>query len=481
MASNRRALGAGAAAMLVAGWAAAQPKPLPPLALRQLTNVSTGSYVFATHAPGDYQRLFLVRQDGRIMIVRLATLTRDETPFLVVPTSSGGETGLLGLAFHPEYAQNGYLYVYFNRTGATATTPVVMRYTRSATNPDLADPDSAQQVLAIGGGNGIHNGGWIGFHPDGTLYILTGERGNSANAFDLTDNLSGKLLRVDVNGDDFPEDPLRNYRIPPGNPFVGILGDDEIYAYGFRNPWRAYITPQGDMFIADVGTTREELNYLPNAAAGRDFGWPCQEGATNNCTTRTPTLPFAHYRSPAAPPLNITGNAVIGGEVYHGCAIPPLAGRYFFGDLSGDKVSLLYDGATLRDVIDHTAALAGITPYGFGHDAFGELYICGPGRVAKIVSAIPIGRDCNGNGVADRCDIAGGASQDSNGDGVPDECPPAGDIDGDGAIGLTDLARLLRAFGSCAGAPSYDSAADFDGDACVALPDLALLLRNFAG
>lgn len=454
----------------------------PALTLRSRT-FSNANLVYATSVPGDNDRLFVLAQNGTIQIFRPSTFTFDATPFLTVPdVYVGGEAGLLGLAFHPEYGQNGYLYVYMNRRNGTSTdSPVVMRFTRDAANPDLADPASGYQIIVSTGGNTNHNGGWMRFGPDGYLYITNGEHGGSSNAQDITDNLKGKVLRIDVDGDDFPDDPLRNYAIPPGNPYVGIDGDDEIFAYGLRNPWRACIDVEtNQLIIGDTGALREEINVLPLDVPGLNFGWPCSQGADVDCGPGIiVTPPIAHYRTPAEPPLNIVGNAIIGGEVYRGCAIPPLRGRYFFGDLSGDKVSFIYDG-TVVDVRNHSVELTGITPYGFGHDAYGEMYICGPGRIAKIIPASPIGRDCNGNGVPDACDVSSGHSTDVNGDGVPDECPPPGDVDGDTQINLTDLARLLAAFGSCAGGTTYDAAADFNGDACVELADLALLLTNFA-
>lgn len=459
----------------------------------QLVATATStSFVYVTHPPGDFSRLFALQQNGVVRIIRLPGGTLDPTPFLTVPNVvSGGETGLLGLAFHPDYATNGYLYVYHNMNSGGITSPVVRRFTRSTDNPDLADPTSVMTVLPLGGPNGIHNGGWIGFGLDGMLYITAGEGGNGSNANDLTLNLRGKVLRIDVNGDDFPDDPLRNYRIPLDNPFVAAPEDDEIWAYGLRNPWRAYLDPtDGSMWIGDTGANREEINRIPFGQGGLNFGWPCQQGQTapgavSSCIPFTPlTTPVADYRSPAAPPLNVVGNAVIGGEVYHGCGIPPLRGKYFFGDLSNKILSFRMLPGGIADVVEHTADLVttgvpSVAPYGFGHDAYGELYVCRTGSIVKIVSEVPIGRDCNGNGVPDACDIASGRSVDLNGDGVPDECNPVADVDGDGATGLVDLARLLRVFGSCAGAPTYDSAADFNGDACVDLLDLAVLLTNF--
>lgn len=447
------------------------------------SHTGSGTYVYATNAPDDFSRLFLVSQTGIIQVARLPGFTIDSTPFVTVPNVvPGGECGLLGLAFHPDYASNGYFYVFICR-GSPVNGPSVMRFTRDANNPDLADPASATNVINLGGGNGIHNGGWISFGPDHYLYISAGEGGIGANSRDITANLRGKITRIDVDGDDFPADDSKNYRIPPDNPFVGTEGDDEIFAYGFRNPWRCSIDFENDqLWIGDVGSSREEINVLPLNSPNRDFGWTCQEGAINNCPAGSNiVLPLAHYRSPAAPPLNIVGNAVIGGEVYRGCAMPNIRGRYFFGDLSGDVVSFLQSGDTVEDVVNHTTAFAIGQPYGFGHDAYGEVYVTSPGRITKIKSALAIGPDCNGNGMSDACDLISGVLTDANGDDVPDECTNNADLDHDGNVGLADLAIVLSAFGNCAGDAAYNNFADFNSDGCDDLQDLALLLSRFGG
>lgn len=470
-------------ALVLAPWAAvAQPaSSLVPLDLPQSVS---NAFVYFTHAPGDFSRLFLVSQHGTIHIARLPEFLVDPVPFIRVPNIGGsGECGLLGLAFHPDYADNGLFYVYICR-GAPFNAPAVMRFTRSAANPDLADPASASNVIGLGGYNGNHNGGWIGFGPEGYLYISRGDNGTFASsARDVTDSLFGKIIRIDVDGDDFPDDDTRNYRIPPDNPFVGVEGDDEIFAYGFRNPWRCSIdVPTAQMFIGDVGSSREELNVLPLGSPRRDFGWNCQEGAVNNCDAFADiVLPIAHYRTPPAPPLNISGNAVIGGEVYRGCAMPQIRGRYFFADLSGDVVSFIYDGVSVNEVVNHTQAFSFSLPFGFGHDAYGELYLGGNARIVKLVTSLTIGRDCNQNDIIDSCDLLSGALTDADGDDVPDECPNFADLDGDGRVGLPDLMSMLSAFGSCAGDPGYNNLTDFNSDACNDLQDLALLLSRFNG
>ncbi len=447
------------------------------------SHTATGSFVCVTHAPDDFSRLFLVNQFATIQIARLPAFTIDATPFITIPNvSAGGECGLLGMAFHPDYASNGYFYVFICR-GSPVGAPSVMRFTRNPGNPDLADPASAANVINLGGGNGIHNGGWIGFGPDGYLYVSVGEGGNAASSRDITSNLRGKIVRIDVDGDDFPADDNKNYRVPPDNPFVGIEGDDEIFAYGFRNPWRCSIDfATAQLWIGDVGSSREEIDVLPLSSPNRDYGWNCQEGAVNNCGAGSNiVLPLAHYRNPPEPPLNISGNAVMGGEVYRGCALPQIRGRYFFGDLSGDVVSFVPSGSTVTSVVNHTATFAISQPYGFGHDAYGEVYVTSPGRITKIRSSLTIGPDCNNNGVSDACDLRAGQLTDANGDGIPDECGGLGDFDHDGSVGLSDLTVMLSAFGACAGDQAYQNAADFNSDGCSDIQDLASLLSRFGG
>jgi glucose/arabinose dehydrogenase len=190
---------------------------------------------FLTAPPGDRTRVFVLEQHvGRIRIIHLPEGTLDPTPFLTVPpVSQGSEQGLLGMAFHPDYANNGLFYVAY-----TNPDKQIVRY-RVSGDPDVADPASATAVLSYDQPASNHNGGWIAFGPDDYLYIATGDGGGSnddgtghtpgtGNAQDVTDNLLGKILRIDVDGDDFPSDPARNYAIPPDNPFVGEAGDDDI-------------------------------------------------------------------------------------------------------------------------------------------------------------------------------------------------------------------------------------------------------------
>ena len=238
--------------------------------------------VTVTNAGDGSGRLFIVQQTGQIRILNGGTLL--PTPFLNISglVSCCGEQGLLGLAFHPDYANNGFFYVnYTNVAGNT----VVARYEVSPTDPNVADPNSAQTVLTQNQPFSNHNGGQLAFGPDGYLYIALGDGGSGGDPQENGQNLQtwlGKILRVDINGDDFPGDPNRNYAVPPGNPFVGDPNAlDEIWAYGVRNPWRCtFDRLTGDFFIADVGQNAwEEINFQPAASAGgENYGWDVLEG-----------------------------------------------------------------------------------------------------------------------------------------------------------------------------------------------------------
>jgi len=361
--------------------------------------------VFATAPPNDTQRVFVLEQhQGQIRVLHLADGSVDETPFLTIASvSQGGEQGLLGLAFHPDYSENGLFFV--NYTQANGDT-VIARYTTSA-DPDVAIATETR-LLTIDQPQGNHNGGWIGFSPiDGYLYVATGDGGSAndsgtghnaviGNGQDLN-SLLGKILRIDVDGDDFPADPDRNYAIPPDNPFVDAVGADEIWAYGLRNPYRASFDREtGDLFIGDVGqNNREEIDVQPAGQAGDNFGWRLREG-----TIATPTGGVGGIAPGAFDPIfdylhgstGFQGFAVIGGVVYRG-PVASLRGTYFFGDHATGRLWSLrfdgspsseFDGSNFTDLTDHTlAADPRFTPdagsFGpitsFGEDAAGNFYI----------------------------------------------------------------------------------------------------------
>ncbi len=415
--------------------------------------------VFVTHAPNDPDRLFIVEKQGRIKILDLTTNMLLATPFLDIDSlvggglSSGDERGLLGLAFHPDYQSNGFFYVnYTNNFGRTA----VQRYTVSG-NRDVADAGSGLTLMSVFQPFSNHNGGWLGFGPnDGFLYISTGDGGGGGDpgnrAQDITNQRLGKMLRIDVDGDNGPGG---NYGIPADNPFVNEVGDDEIWAYGLRNPWRpSFDRATGDLYIADVGQgAREEINFQPNdSTGGENYGWRCMEGngctGLSGCTCNDPALtdPIHEY-------FHNVGRSITGGYVYRGCAIPTLDGTYFFADYVFTRLwSFTYDG---NNVLNFTSRIAELSPSSdgfsinqissFGEDANGELYIVdqGSGTTGQVFKIIPeVGEGC---------------------------C--LWDLDGSGGVGLPDLCVLLTAWRTNPPGPP-----DFDGDGVVAVPDLLTLL-----
>ncbi len=288
-----------------------------------------------THAGDGSGRLFVVEQTGRIKIIQGGTVL--PTPFL---DASGliaccGEQGLLGLAFHPDYADNGFLYLNFSRASDGAT--MIVRYQVSTGDPDRADPGSAMTLLTVNQPYGNHNGGQLLFSPrDNYLYIGMGDGGSGGDPLDHAQNIEtllGTMLRLDVDGG-------TPYAIPPDNPYVGREGRDEIWAIGLRNPWRfSFDRGQeigdlniGDLYIGDVGQNEwEEIDFqAAGTSSGTNFGWRCMEGThdynfSGDCATANLTGPIAEYS-------HDEGRSVTGGFVYRGLLYPALQGRYFYAD-----------------------------------------------------------------------------------------------------------------------------------------------------
>ena len=437
--------------------------------------------IYVTAPRGDFARIFVIEQFatgpvGRIKIFRPATSALSD--FLILSgISNTDEQGLLGLAFHPDYATNRKFYINFTNTAGTT---VVREYTTLVNNPDLADTASARTIITYTQPQANHNGGWIGFGPDGMLYIASGDGGNAnddgpghttgtGNAQDITSNLLGKMLRVDVNGDDFPADANRNYRIPATNPFVGITGDDEIWAYGLRNPWRnSFDRLTGDLWIADVGQNAwEEFNREPANTPGRNYGWRCMEG--NTCTGLTgctcnavaltmPVFDYQHVSSRCS---------ITGGYVYRGCLNPAFYGFYFFADYCTGEIWARNpaNAQTTRIV----ALGFGVTS--FGEDAFGELWVTRQtgGRVYRMEpsAGAPAFTDCNANSRPDCWDLADGTATDRNGNGIPDSCDPPclPDFNGDGFLDFFDYDAYVECFELNTCPPGKD--ADFNADGFV--------------
>ena len=377
------------AALLVAGCASstapAPPPPPPPGARVGLEIVTTqvSSPVYLTTPAGD-PRLFVVEQGGRIRIIDAGGALLP-APFLDLSAtvSGGNEQGLLGLAFHPDYATNGFFYVsYTDLAGDTR----VERYTVAGdpSTSDTADPGSARLILGVAQPRSNHNAGQLFFDATGLLYIPLGDGGGAGDPDDNGQNpstLLGSLLRIDVDGGD-------PYAIPPDNPFVGMAGmADEAWAIGLRNPWRSWIDePSGDLFIADVGQNRiEEVNAVPLSAAGLNFGWNTMEGSEcfgGSCNPTGLTLPVVEYAHPA-------GCSVTGGAVYRGSLIPEAVGHYFYSDFcTGVLQSFRFvNGQAVERTNWQVPPLGRVTS--FGVDSDGELYVLDQaGRVLKLV--VPI-------------------------------------------------------------------------------------------
>lgn len=329
-----------------------------------------------THA-GD-ERLFAVRQNGRIMVVdKDGTVLRN--PFLDIRNkiSTGGERGLLGLAFHPNFAENGYFFVNYTRTGNGAT--VVSRFSVFEDNPDKADSLSEKIILMVNQPFSNHNGGDIHFGPDGYLYIGMGDGGSGGdpqNFSQTASSLLGKMLRIDVdNGDP--------YSIPEDNPWAGSQDTlEEIWAFGVRNPWRfSFDAATGDMWMGDVGQNQfEEINYVEAGAAGINYGWRCYEG--NNTYNMSQCNPEAEYTFPVYVYSQNQGDrSVTGGYVYRGEEFPLLQGVYVFGDfVSGQLFTLRSDGDDW--IGERSIEFGGGQITAFGQNMNNELFMAARGQAA---------------------------------------------------------------------------------------------------
>jgi glucose/arabinose dehydrogenase len=425
-------------------------------------------------APGESRRLYVAEQhSGAIRILDVVTGEIRPGAFATIGgLALGGEQGLLGLAFHPDYARNGFFYVNLTRAGDGAT--VIRRYRRSAADPMRADP-TGLDLLVIAQPQANHNGGWLGFGPtDGYLYAALGDGGASndsgsghtepgGNAQDLTGNLLGKLLRLDVDGDDFPSDPQRNYAIPPDNPFVGSAGDDEIWACGLRNPFRcSFDSATAALYCGDVGQiTREEIDYQPpGSRGGENYGWRLREGSIATPGVGGAAPPGAIGPIFDYPRLGpVSGSVVTGGVVYRGLA-PALAGLYFFADFNTSRIwSFRFDGSApasfagsnVREFTDWSAQPGFLPAQGsvasvstFGTDAAGNVYFANlfGGEVFAL------GVDSDGDGrfdPRDRCpSFASPDQRDADGNGIGDLCE-CGDQNGDGRVDVRDLVAIRQA------------------------------------
>jgi glucose/arabinose dehydrogenase len=381
------------ATLVAAGFTTASFAEVPPLQTRIVAS-GLDRPLFVTSPVGD-SRLFIVEQGGAIKILQNGTVL--PTPFLDLSKSvdTSGERGLLGMAFDPNFATNGRFYVdYIDKT--TLNT-VVATYRAGASTPNLADSSSGQTVLTVAQPAGLnnHKAGWVGFRPGepNNLYIATGDGGGANDPQNRAQNLNenlGKILRVDVSSDRFPNDNAKyGYAIPAGN-MTG--GNPEIFAYGLRNPYRdSFDRETGTFYIADVGQDkREEVDI---GKAGANYGWRTFEGTflnfPNDPAILNHTPPIYEYDH------NGAGASITGGYVYHGSGIEGLDGTYFFADfVTGKVMSFHYTGTGITDLTDRTAEL--ISPTGisgsissFGEDSSGNVYLVSINGQVGMITAVP--------------------------------------------------------------------------------------------
>lgn len=347
--------------------------------------------VQVTNAADGTNRLFAVEKEGRVRIIQNGQLL--STPFLDIEDrveDSGNEQGLLSVAFHPDYETNRRFFVYYTGRTPTEGGIVIAEYQAMAGNPNVASTAERRIIEIPHQLAENHNGGLLKFGPDGFLYAATGD-GGSAN--DPDDNgqdineLLGKILRFDVNG-------AQPYAIPPDNPFVGVAGLDEIYAYGLRNTWRySFDRETGQLWAGDVGQNQyEEVDIITR---GGNYGWRVMEGMhcrppTTGCDTSGKILPVFEYAHSGSNGVS-SGCSITGGYVYRGSAIPSLFGKYVFADYclgSGQILTLVPGESTAVTMVTGAASEPVVS---FGEDEAGELYVVtdsvfgGRGGVFKIV------------------------------------------------------------------------------------------------
>ncbi|MHC5111325.1 MAG: PQQ-dependent sugar dehydrogenase [Planctomycetota bacterium] len=394
---------------------------------------------------GDYSRIFVIEKAGRVRVIQDGVLLG--TPFLDINSLVGGgtsefnEQGLLGIALHPDYLNNGYMYLnYTNNSGNTT----LVRYTAlgDPATSNVGNAGSAQTLFVISQPFSNHNGGWLGFSPiDGYLYMSTGDGGSGNDPGNRAQNLNnalGKMLRIDVDGG-VP------YAIPEDNPYADGGGDARIWHYGLRNAWRcAFDRETGDLYIGDVGqSAKEEISFQRfNSAGNINYGWRCMEG--NNCTGLSGCTCFSSsLTDPILEYTHAFGCSVTGGEIYRGCAMPDMQALYFYADYCSDIIwtSAIIGGIAQTPVqrqgeLDPPGGAAIQSIGSFGKDNYGEIYIVDQGTSSangelwKIVpaSGSPF-FDCNSNGIEDGCEISDGSASDEDGNGIPDVCDvPALDV-----------------------------------------------------
>ena len=400
-------------------------------------NLSFQDPVGIYHSGDNTNRIFVLEQEGRIKVFNNNPSVTNATTFLDIRSivdQDGGytEEGLLGLAFHPNYNENGYFFI--NYTEHNPRRNVIARYSVSDNNPNQADVGSSFIILEVNQPYTNHNGGQLSFGPDGFLYIIFGDGGSSGDPLGHGQNLStllGSLIRIDV---DNPSDGL-NYGIPSDNPFIiPLAARDEIYAYGLRNMWRfSWDFETGLLWGADVGQNAyEEIDII---YSGLNYGWNTMEAnhcypIGSNCNTEGLEPPIWEYE------LYVDGVcSITGGYVYRGSELYNLTGKYIYGDwCTGDIWALTY--SSNGDVENEHLLTTGINITTFGLDESNELLFCGNESIYKITSTLG---DLNSDGNIDVLDIVVMINLI-----LSNDYQSNADLNGDQNINVLDVVQLVN-------------------------------------
>jgi Glucose / Sorbosone dehydrogenase len=481
--------------------------------------------VYATAAPGDRDRLFVVEKGGAIKIVNLKTNTVTGTFMTIADTDAAGDGGFQSMVFDPDYYKTGspgYGKFYVDVTVDNGNTPVpgpipgvlspfslhIRQYSVNPSNPNLGDASTKKEILSYVKPGTDHNGGWIGFNPKLSpdqpqyLYVTTGDGGQTFNTGimpgdpynngqTIDNDQMGKILRIDVRGDDFPGDDNFNYANPPDNPFVGKAGDDDIWSYGLRNPWRAsFDRDKGDFWIGDVGLdTREEIDHqAPGNVGGQNYGWhlregnvqaPAPEGGPEPADYVPPVYDYAH---PAAGMASgpFQGKDVMGGYVYRG-PDRSLQGQYFFADELAPNYWRFTDPSNPSGSVENINSTLGVNstninvPVSYAEDAVGNLYIvdysnasfqANRGEIYRIVTNALLSGDYNADGTVDAADYT--IWRDTLGQSVT--AHSGADGDGSGTIDAGDYTVWASNYGQTVHTP---------GAAAAAVPEPAAMMLIF--
>ncbi len=364
-----------------------EPPPLPDIGVQEIAS-GLRNPVHIAHAGDGSRRLFIVEQAGIIRIYKDGKLLPE--PFLNIKerVRSGGEMGLLGVAFHPNFSENRRFFVDYT-SGAGGLHTVISEFLADRENENYAAPDREKILLTIPQPFPNHNGGQVAFGPDGYLYIGMGDGGSANDPLENGQNLAsllGKILRIDVNRS--PEG--KPYAIPPDNPFVNQPGSrPEIYAYGLRNPWRfSFDALTGNLFAADVGQNqREEIDLIQK---GKNYGWNimegkiCTPGVNPNCNPaglEPPILDYGHE----------LGISIIGGFVYRGSQIPSLCGAYIYGDYGSGRIwALRYDANRQKITQNRQLLKTSLSISSFGEDEQFEIYVADHigGKIFRLIPTV---------------------------------------------------------------------------------------------